>query len=446
MKMIGYIMFFAAALAFLLFPVFALFASPQDQIDIAEAAVWVAQNQFPALDADQFKSATKPPIPDDDDSDGRSETQADTPREDVPESTAEIQAGPVQLLSEAAYQSVQPMRLVLESPVQTAPNPDVMYATIYTGEDVHGIGWCKNCIKLHEQWGDGNEDLKLIWSTALAPKGPQIYPAIRWIGRNGKDWYPSDGRENYVRPASLEMLADIIDKSAGGFAPENHQNVAATGYGGAFHGRRYITDALAYWRQNIGTVPVEFSWKRTGGQTFPLLHQQPDQWTCKNIMGTLGEFSIESPGSKLPVQPIILGYRAGANGKLRLRGEVEIDETQLGFPGDKSNSQATFDSSSQPAGFGPATILTIASTIQALWQILHPSVDLTLGGTVSATCRLDETQDRLTIEFRDCPGVKISAWFQFDLKAKRVVIEPTNIHLDVDGSRLVKSRDIRVEE
>ena len=82
-------------------------ASERDQweIDIAEAAVWCAQNQFPALDADQFKFANRPPeahdATDSTDatggvspiSDGRSETpppaSSDTTRSNVGNETSQ---------------------------------------------------------------------------------------------------------------------------------------------------------------------------------------------------------------------------------------------------------------------------------------------------------------------------------------------------------------------
>ena len=446
MKTFGYAVVILSVIGLLLFPLFWAFGSERDQweIDIAEAAVWCAQNQFPALDADQFKFAVKPPEAHDatdstdatggvsSNTDGRSETSppipADSARQDVANETS--QTSPV-----------VPMKLTLESPVQSA-GPTFPRAQLIVETTTH----CPSCERQKNRivdeltprgWKIGSNADDHIQIVLIASGPDQTYPTSRLYQRGEliQEW------SGYTDPATLSHALRRAWDSAG---DQPQQNVATAGYGGSLHGRRQIVEALAWWRQNIGIVPVDFSWKRTGGQTFPLLHQKPDQWTCLNIMGTLGEFSIEAPGSKLPIQPITLGYRRGIDGNMLLRGEVLIHESQLGFPGDGKPSQATF--SAQPAGLGPMTILTIASTIQALWQVLHPSVDLTLGGTVSAMCKLDEQQDKLTIEFRDCPSIRVQAWFTFDLKAKRLVIEPTNIHLDVDGSRFVKSRDIRVEE
>jgi hypothetical protein len=186
-------------------------------------------------------------------------------------------------------------------------------------------------------------------------------------------------------------------------------------------------------------VPVLFSWKRTGGQTFPLLHSKPEQWTFANVFGDLGEFLVSAPGSKLPVEPIVLGYR-GSGENVVIRPEITIHKSRLMFTGD--TSQAEYAAS--PAEFGPTTMLTIASTVKAIWELIHPHVDLTLGGTVSASCKLDDANDELTIDFRDCPGVKISAWFEFELQVKQVVIRPDNIHIEFSGSRWIKSRDLRV--
>jgi hypothetical protein len=225
-------------------------------------------------------------------------------------------------------------------------------------------------------------------------------------------------------------------------AEEHQKSYASTGIGGAIKARPQITAALTWWKENIGTAPVEFAWRRTGAQTFPLLHQRPEQWTCENVLGTLGEFSLEAPNSKLSIQPITLGYRR-ANGLIVLRPEIAIHETQLGFPGDKTRHAS---GAATPSGFGPTTILTIASTIQAIWEILHPQIDLTLGGTITAKCTLDEVRNELSIDFKDAPGVKIQAWFQFDLKAKKLTFSEENVRIDFEGSKWIKSRDIRVEQ
>ena len=146
-------------------------------------------------------------------------------------------------------------------------------------------------------------------------------------------------------------------------------------------------------------------------------------------------------------------------GQVELIGKVSIDERRLGFPGDVITSSlpvanqiveaSLIERRAAPAGFGPMALLSIASTIKAIAELLNPHVDLTLGGTVSATFLLDDVKDEFTVTFKDCPGIKIVEWFTFDLKAKRLTVfpvsNPSTVRIELDGSRWIKSRDLRID-
>ena len=69
--------------------------------------------------------------------------------------------------------------------------------------------------------------------------------------------------------------------------------------------------------------------------------------------------------------------------------------------------------------------------------------DLLLGGNVSASAVL--LGETITVDFQQCPSVKLVALFTFHLSVKQVVITEENVHVEFGGSRLVKSRDFAVE-
>jgi hypothetical protein len=305
---------------------------------------------------------------------------------------------------------------------------------------VHCAKWCQPCKRQERDNDDGDDRISFVYTEDPQPVEYDQFGRV-------VDTLPcttftdSTGKLRTIRGYhTTDEIWSIIQRNN---PPGVQQSYAASGFGGAIHGRSQIQQVLTSWRERIGTSPVEFAWRRTGGQTFPLIHQQPKQWSCQNILGSLGEFSIEAPGSKLPVQPISIGYRRSVSG-LELTGKVTVAESLLGFPGDSGS--ASQSSMADPSQIGPMTILTIVQVVQGVISILNPHVDLTLGGTVSATCQLAADRDELTINFRDMPGVKIVAWFTFNLSVKSLVITPENVHLEFSGSRWVKSRDLRVEQ
>ena len=342
---------------------------------------------------------------------------------------------------------LQPMRLEIvraEAIQQSAYDPHIV--KFYTGEKKYNKGWCTHCPEYRAIYGEGDNRIRMEYSDEVPPDGIEHYPALRFTGADGKLRFPADKRGHYWIPETLDQLADIVERNG----PEKPAHaIASSGFGGVLHARGHIAQAQAWWIQNVGStkadgspVKVSFAWRRTGGQMFPLLHQQPKQWSCKNIMGTLGEFEFDAPGSKLPITPILIGYRC-IGSQFSLRGEISIPQAQLGFPGD-AVPNATYGA--QPAGFSPMTILTIVQVIQGISSLLNPTVDLTLGGQVSADIWFDDKKQCFVVEFHDLPGIKIVAWWQFDLKVKSLTVSTTNVHIEVDGSRIIKSRDIAVQE
>ena len=422
------------------------FAGPRDQVDAANALVWARQHKRPKITADDFSTSQSASAPKDA---PLKELVPNAPTPDEVEREAEKTPHPAPLPAGAGRGGKSLMRLEFDAPSRGSARTARQQVYFFTGESVYGRGWCTNCPIVKQRLGSGNADVQIIYTDERAP-GEQVYPAIRFMGPNGKWFYPAaeDG-ESYVIPKNAEELAGFVKRKW-----SQSLCLSPSESAGAFHAKSEIESAIAFWKDHIGIkqtdgkpVIVSFVWRRTGGQTFPLIHQQPQQWSCKAIFGSLGEFEIEAPGSKLAVQPILLGYRRSAD-RLLLRGEISISETELGLPGDVGNTAAsayeTSTAAAQPAGFGPMTLLTIFSIVRDIVAILNPTCDLTLGGEVSATAFYDESSNAIQVDFQQMPGVKLVVLFEFDLRVKQLVISPERLHVEFGGSQWIKSRDFAV--
>ena len=88
-------------------------------------------------------------------------------------------------------------------------------------------------------------------------------------------------------------------------------------------------------------------------------------------------------------------------------------------------------------------IWTITTVVRDIFALLNPTCDLQLGGNVAATGVLKS--DTLTVEFQQCPSVKLVALFTFQLAIKRVEITEHSIRVVFSGSRLVKERTFQVQ-
>ena len=390
-------------------------ASDRDAIEISEAAVWTAQNQFPALQVDTFQG---PLLPEPDDGeDGRSLPFEDTPpRSEMAETPTESAA-------------VVPMKF--EFAPQTVSVFSVVPCT------VHGADWCEHCERQERDNDEGDDRVSFAYTYDPSPTG--VYPCTTYVDATGQ-LRVINGYH------TTDQIWQIIQRNN---PPGIQQRYAATGAGGTLHARQYIQTAIDRWRYEIGAtkadgspVKVQAAWRRTGGQTFPLIHQKPEQWTFQNVMGTLGEFSFVAPGSKLPSPEMSLQYRR-SNGQIRVTGELFLTDAQAGFPGDALS--ASGPQMAAPVGFGPMEVLEILKVIQGIISLLNPQADLTLGGQVTATCWLDDAKSEIHVEFQEGPALRVVAWWTFNLSVKSLVISPENIHIEFGGSKLIKSRDIRVE-
>ncbi|WP_397568444.1 hypothetical protein [Schlesneria sp. T3-172] len=368
------------------------YAGPKERVAIAEAAVWCAQNQFPEgeNDYDGSKAGNIPEAP-----------ESSEPR-------IEYAAG--------------------LTPITT--NVEGLTATIYTAESRNGDGWCARCNTLKRDWGNGNAQVRLLWSRDPVPeRGEAIYPAIRFNGVGGYSMPTQGGR--YFIPASLGELEAILEKHSG----EASQAVAAvSGSAGAIHAKDHVRAVLAWWRANIGEgVKAEMRWDRSGAQSFPLLAKA--DWSPVAVFGKYGHMDLSAKGAVgLPVDAIGFGYRVDGD-------DITIDADPLTLKGlgQAFNPAAKQSLTTGPSQIGPGAVLTIVSVVRGLWSLLNPSADLQLGGNVSATAAL--TGDTLAIDFQQCPSVKLVALFTFQLRVDRVeIVEDKQVRVVFGGSRLIKER------
>jgi hypothetical protein len=209
--------------------------------------------------------------------------------------------------------------------------------------------------------------------------------------------------------------------------------VAQAGPAGAIKGKQQIKDMLSWWKANIGdSVKATARWDRTGAQTFPLLAK--GDWSVNALCGKYGHAELSAKGSRLPLESIGFGYKVNGN-------DVTFDIDPLTVSALKLNQPASIQAG--PSEFGPGTVVTVISVLRGLYSLLNPTCDLQLGGTVSASGVLNA--DMLTVEFENCPSVKLVALFTFQLAVKRLEIKGDSVRVMFTGSSIVKERTFAVQ-
>jgi hypothetical protein len=355
------------------------FADDKAIVDVAEAAVWVAQNQFPALDADVFQGKSPEPIE-------------------------------VEFVNQSPVSDSLPAQLVVRH-------------------------WKRGCAQGNRQVRDINATLKpLKWIIGDSPDcqimlvetEDQSYPCptieLYQRGTMIKTWTGYQSTETL----SHELLAAW---NSAGPAPV----VAQSGSAGAIRGKQQIQDLLLWWRANIGEgVKTTARWDRTGAQTFPLLAK--GDWSVGALCGKYGHAELSAKGSRLPIDAIGFGYQVAGD-------DVTFDIDPLTISVLKLKQPASMQAG--PSEFGPGTLLTVITVVRGIYSLLHPTCDLQLGGTVSATGVLNG--EMLAIDFESCPSIKLVALFTFQLAVKRLEVKADSVRVLFTGSSLVKERTFAVQ-
>lgn len=145
-------------------------------------------------------------------------------------------------------------------------------------------------------------------------------------------------------------------------------------------------------------------WKRNGATRLPLLAGKP--WTREQLLGTNGRLRVAIPESGIPINEFGFGYeirkRPGGTEFVR----ITPDPFDVDLPGAGEAASA-----GSPMGFDPISIgLTAISVISGIYQLLHPTLDVVLGGQIGLSARMDG--DTLRVSFSaDAPSIEAKAWF-----------------------------------
>jgi hypothetical protein len=214
---------------------------------------------------------------------------------------------------------------------------------------------------------------------------------------------------------------------------------AIGGSAGTIHAKQQIQQFMAYMRRYIGEGnPVSVVWDHSEAK-LNLLHAADVQ--LKDVIGLSGRIQVDAPQSPLPVKKVGTAYRMVGTGLVLDPEPFTIDGVDSMF---KKKSQAVGIS---PVGvFGVDDALLIYSIVcmcRDVFELLHPSADLSLPDQIAATAML--SSDTITISFDKAPSIRLCWIFSINLAIKSVSISDSNVHVEFSGSRWVKSRDFEVQ-
>lgn len=326
----------------------------------------------------------------------------------------------------------QPMRIVM---AKTDVISDVLPAQLVVS------GWeqgCPACLRQEREirrvlsplhWTIGHKSADQI--QFVTSPTTEAAPRIR-LYQNGveiKEWL------GYQDPAMLSREL----RAAWDAAIDRLDNAQIAGSAGEIHASSQIRRAITWWKAQVGDGRrANFHWDRTGAASFPLLAK--GDWSAKALFGEAGRMELSAPGAlKLPIDAIGFGYRIVGPDFVFDADPVTISglAARLG----PSHSAQTFGVT--PAQFvDPLTAWSIVSMLREIWQLLHPTCDLQLGGSVSGSAMLSD--EMLAIDFKDCPSIRLVALFTFQLQVKRVEVTESTVRLLFSGSRIVKERTFQV--
>lgn len=347
--------------------------------------------------------------------------------------------GPTEIAAETQAEAplfTPPMKLIL--PAGTAPQRHRRLANVYTGEAKFDKGWCQNCATLKAAWGEGNEDIELVWLTD-ALEEEATYPAIRFQDNNGGWKMPCDRRGNYRIPRSLGELCDIIDAVNGKF---ERPAIEATGKSAAIQASAQIQQGIDQWAKFVGRGnPVRLSFSGNHIDTLSLLSQKYDMM---DIVGTEGRIEIDVPQSTaVPTKDLAFNYQIVGTG-------MRFDADPFVIPDFKKYleqpNQRAYGDGYGVIGIDDALLWwSIYSMCKDVVAILSPSVDMQLPPQISCTVTLVDDTFHLVFDKGHTIGIKATWLFSIRLQVQEVTVNTRNIHAEFSGSRWIRSRDFEVK-
>lgn len=206
---------------------------------------------------------------------------------------------------------------------------------------------------------------------------------------------------------------------------------------GAINCKPYIDD-LFEWHTKY--VPMgckgTFEWDRSGNQSFNLYGGTKTKLTVATVFGNAGQLrlAINYPpnfqGEMLNIRELGLHYTV-------VDGNVKLDLDSITIYGLEEELNSRLNNAEQPKQFALMTLWTIISVIRDIWLVMHPTADLTVGGSLSASTQLID-QDTIQIDCGAAIRLKITILMKFDLAVKQITITKQHITVHFDGSRLIK--------
>lgn len=448
------------------------FAGPREQVAVAEACVWAAQNQQPPLQPDVYQAIG----PVDNPAFRELETELDEARSSLAEAveTIKSKAACIDLVEEEnakllknfeASQSAhadaaealnkalselkektqspfasatpnaaaQPIHIEYVEPVGAAATPSPIHVVVITAS------WCRPCHKMREDNGDGDNQISFEYidendaeSAGLDLRLRAARPVACWKDING------EARCVYGYHATKDLW-NVIQRNN----PPVQSPASARAGTYRIHARAQIHQAIELIRQYVGPgKSISFEWNRSGLSSFKLLSKSDR--SALAIFGPAGQFHFSAPGAICPINKVGFNYQTDGS-------DFVLDPDPFRVPG--LASKLSFQSRS--AGAGPAQIFilddviffgSLVSAINSITSFFSPELDLQLPGQVEVSAIL--AGDTLNVDWIKPPQIHFKEVVSGNLVLKKNAISETNIRVDADGPWFVpgrfKHRDIPV--
>ncbi len=209
------------------------------------------------------------------------------------------------------------------------------------------------------------------------------------------------------------------------------------------HLRSRVIQVQGWIRQFVGEgVRMNLQWDRTGGQTFELLGGARDQWTTLNIFGRTGGLRYSAGQSQLPIDEPSVRYEVDGDDVITdLRCRIKGLAKRLS-PGDSQTVGASDAVVGFPALTALSGLMTVLSFLSFVWQLIHPTISLTLPGNVG--CQAILQGQTLTIDLlRPLPALKIHVVMTFTPSLSRVIVTPDTLRFEFEGSQ-IREREVPI--
>lgn len=314
---------------------------------------------------------------------------------------------------------------------------------------------CESCVA--EQFGAGHTDVEL-W---LAPFHCVPCNRLKSLLGDGNDrvsikryvapsnWNPGGGGFPYVRftdmggethllhgVRSMEQLEkNIAEKNA-----KYQTQQSASEVGAELNASGPVKLVLSKLTDIAGDgSTIELKLTRTGAKDALMISETH---TRTDILGTSGRVDLTvNSANKIPVRKIGFNYRF-ENGKVF----VKLDEMEFEIPED-----GVVGGTPVPVGSPLMIAWTVLSTIQTIYEVFHPTVDVWLGPTIEMSATLKDGS--LTINCGANPPAVRAHWsfwfgllkFEYSRPLTGLVLSSDNLSLQFHKSRIYRDVNIAVK-